>query len=279
MAKKPRGVLIAGNWKMNRGPREAREFFAALAPELPAEARAALAPGADAQAGSADRLAAALFVPYLSLTAALEAAGGTGIAVGAQNAHWEKAGAFTGETSGPMLGEIGVRWALTGHSERRQHFGESDETVRRRTESLLEQGFRVVACIGETREERESRRTEAVLERQLRALFPDPSRGAAAYLDGRLILAYEPVWAIGTGLTATPEQAEEAHRFIREFLRLRLSAPAADRTPLLYGGSVTPENLGALLAGPNVDGGLVGGASLKPESYAALLAGGLRALS
>lgn len=255
---------------MNRGPAGTREFFAAL-PQASA-ARVKTVPG----------LQAALFVPSVSLHAAIDAAQARapGLAIGAQNAHGEAQGAFTGEISGPMLRELGVAWVLVGHSERRQLFGESDDGVRRRAEGLLAQGFHVVACIGETRAERETAQTRLVLERQLRGLFPQGAQSpAAAFLDGRLVIAYEPVWAIGTGLTATPEQAEEAHRQVRDFLETQCGAAAAERTPILYGGSVTPENLGSLLACPNVDGGLVGGASLKPESYAALLDGGAAALN
>jgi triosephosphate isomerase len=271
---KPRGVLVAGNWKMNLGPRETAAFFEdfrARASALGPAARAHLASGA---------LVAAVFPPMLSLEAGARAAGQSSVpvAVGAQNVHFKKSGAFTGEISGPMLAELGLRWALVGHSERRQYFGETDETARQRAESLLEQGFRVILCIGESRPEREAGRTADVLTTQLRGAIPDRGKGVAAYLDGRCAIAYEPVWAIGTGLTASPEQAEEAHQLIRKQLWDRFGLEAAGRTQLLYGGSVTPDNADALLACPNVDGLLVGGASLKPESFATLLAAGARAL-
>jgi triosephosphate isomerase len=170
-----------------------------------------------------------------------------------------------------MLQEIGVTSVLVGHSERRQYFGETDEGVRKRAEGLLAQGLRVVLCIGETRAEREAGKTHEVLERQLAGGLPGAKQGSSPYLDGRLVLAYEPVWAIGTGLTASPEQAEEAHQMIRKFLWDRLGMEPSGRTPVLYGGSVTPDNIRALLSCPNIDGGLIGGASLKPDSYLAML--------
>jgi triosephosphate isomerase len=273
MTMKSRGVLIAGNWKMNHGLKATEDFFGALkASPFAREGQAAFAGGA---------LRAAVFPPMLSLVTAraLSQLNPFPIHVGAQNVHWEKSGAFTGEISGPMLSELVISWALVGHSERRQYFGETDETVRKRTESLLAQGFTVVLCIGETRAERESGRTAEVLTRQLQGAIPEAGKGAAPFLDGRLIIAYEPVWAIGTGLTATPQQAEEAHQQIRKLLWDRFGMDASGRTPILYGGSVTPENIDTLLACPNVDGALVGGASLKPESFTALLQGGARAVA
>jgi triosephosphate isomerase len=221
------------------------------------ETRVALADG---------RLGALVFPPFLSLETARAQFMGTPIQVGAQNVHFEEKGAYTGEISGPMLTEMGLGTTLVGHSERRQYFGETDATVKKRAESHLRQGLTVVLCYGETRTEREAGQTTAVLERQLRDGLP------TAWSD-RLVLAYEPVWAIGTGLTATPEQAEEAHAYSRKFLVTKYGAEHAEKTKILYGGSVTPENVVALLSKSNVDGGLVGGASLKPESFLALLAG------
>jgi triosephosphate isomerase (TIM) len=262
---KPRGVLIAGNWKMNHGPRETEAFFAGLAPALPADAQQALRAGG---------LRACVCPPAVSLEAAVRASGRSPfpVAVASQNTHWEAQGAFTGELSAPMLEELGVKATLVGHSERRQLFGETDETARKRTQALLGRGFHVVLCVGETRAEREQGATEKVVARQLEAALG--WEGAAAYLDGRLTVAYEPVWAIGTGLTATPAQAEEAHQFLRKLLWDRFGMQAAGRTSILYGGSVTPENVASILAGPNVDGALVGGASLKPAGFAALLSAG-----
>src|SRR5581483_6114674 len=166
------------------------------------------------------------------------------------NVHWEPEGAYTGEISPPMLLELGVAGSLVGHSERRQYFGETDDTVARRARAALDAGLQVIACVGETRGERETGETEDVLRRQLSVLEPHPA----------LVLAYEPVWAIGTGLTATPEMAQDAHAFIKSLLA----------APVLYGGSVKPDNAGALLAQPDVDGALVGGASLEVESFKAI---------
>jgi triosephosphate isomerase len=223
-------MLVAGNWKMFKGPEETRAFAAAFEP--PAGVDAVLAP------------------PYVSLAPAVEA----GLTTFAQNVHWAEEGAFTGEISTGMLVELGVSGAIVGHSERRQWFGETDETVARRAEAALAAGLRVIACVGELEEERERDETEDVLRRQV-SVLPD---------DERLVLAYEPVWAIGTGRTATPELAQEAHAFIRSLL---------DR-PVLYGGSVKPENAAELLAQPDVGGALVGGASLDAGSFAAICAGG-----
>jgi triosephosphate isomerase len=261
--KKPRGILIAGNWKMNHGQKATEEFFQLLKPSKHS---------AELKSG---QLRACIFPPMTSLEHASRAAKKApfAVAVGAQNLHWEKSGAFTGEISGAMAQELGANWALVGHSERRQYFGETDETARKRTESLLTQGFTVILCIGETRTEREQGQTHVVLSRQL-----DGALSAATPLQGKLILAYEPVWAIGTGLTATPAQAEEAHQFIRKHLWDRFGMEASGRTPLLYGGSVNTENVDTLLACPNIDGALVGGASLKPDGFLALIEAGGRAL-
>jgi triosephosphate isomerase (TIM) len=224
-------MLIAGNWKMFKGPAATREFAAAFDP--PAGVDVVVAP------------------PYVSLAAAVESR----LPTYAQNVHWAAEGAFTGEISAAMLLELGVAGALVGHSERRQYFGETDETVARRAEAALAAGLGVIACVGELEGERERGETEDVLRRQV-AVLPDHER---------LVVAYEPVWAIGTGKTATPEIAQNAHAFIRSLL---------DR-PVLYGGSVKPDNAAELLAQPDVDGALVGGASLEPESFAAICAAAL----
>jgi triosephosphate isomerase (TIM) len=223
-------MLIAGNWKMFKGPAETLAFFGAFEPP--------------------DAVDVVFCPPYVSLAAAVE----TGRAIYAQNVHWEPQGAYTGEVSPQMLAELGVQGALVGHSERRQLFGETDEMVARRARTALEAGLGVIACVGETLEQRESGDTELVLKIQVEAIA-----FAAGQHEG-LVIAYEPVWAIGTGRTATPEQAEEAHRFVKGIL---------DR-PVLYGGSVKPENAEELLAQPDVDGALVGGASLDVESFAAI---------
>ena len=223
-------MLIAGNWKMFKGPTETRAFFERFEP--PEGVDTVICPS------------------YASLAAAVE----TGGTIYAQNAHWEEDGAYTGEISPQMLVELGVQGTLVGHSERRQLFGETDATVARRARAALEAGLGVIACVGETLEQRESGDTELVLKIQVEAI------AFAAGDHDRLVLAYEPVWAIGTGLTATPEQAGEAHAFIKGLL---------DR-PVLYGGSVKPENAAELLGRPEVDGALVGGASLDPDTFAAI---------
>jgi triosephosphate isomerase (TIM) len=223
-------MLIAGNWKMFKGPAEARAFFDRF--ERPQGVEVVLCP------------------PFSSLEAAVE----SGAAVYAQNVHWEEQGAYTGEVSPGMLRELGVQGALVGHSERRQLFGETDEMVARRARAALEAGLGVIACVGETLEQRESGDMQLVLKIQVEAI------AFAAGAHDNLVIAYEPVWAIGTGRTATPEQAERAHRFIKDLL---------DR-PVLYGGSVKPENAAELLSQPSIDGALVGGASLEPDSFAAI---------
>ena len=223
-------MLIAANWKMYKGPREARAFSEAF--RAPKGVEAVICP------------------PYVSLAATLE----SGHVVFAQNVHWADEGAFTGEISAPMLRELGVTGAIVGHSERRQHFGETDETVARRTLAALESGLRVIACVGESLEERETGQMELVLRIQVEAI----ADGVGTHSG--LVLAYEPVWAIGTGKTASPEQAKEAHALIKSFLEV----------PVLYGGSVKPENAAELLSQPAVDGALVGGASLEVESFTAI---------
>ena len=219
-------MLVAGNWKMFKGPAETVAFLESFEP--PHGVEIVVCP------------------PYTSLAAAV----GRGIPVYAQNVHWAAEGAFTGEISPGMLQELGMEGAIVGHSERRQHFGETDETVRMRCESALEAGLAVIACVGETEAEREAGETGAVLRRQV----------AAIPRDDALVIAYEPVWAIGTGKTATPELAREAHETIK----------ALHETRVLYGGSVKPENAVELMAQPAVDGALVGGASLEPASFASI---------
>lgn len=228
-------MLIAGNWKMFKGAHEARAFTTRIR-------------NLSLRASGVDIV---VCPPFVSLEAALQGLGtGSGVRVYAQNVHWELEGAFTGEVSAPMLLELGVTGAIVGHSERRQHFGETDDTVRMRVEAALEAGLAVIACVGETEAEREGGATQSVLARQV-PMLP---------VHERLVIAYEPVWAIGTGRTATPDVAQEAHAFIRSL------HPA----PVLYGGSVNPGNAAALLAQPDVDGALVGGASLDPTSFDAI---------
>lgn len=256
--KKPRGLFISGNWKMNHGPKATEAFFEKLGSLNTQNSKPKISP----------HLRAALFTPSVSLNAALTAANKYTpfVEIGSQNTHFEEKGAFTGEISGPMLKELGIAITLVGHSERRQHFGETDETSKKRTHSLLNQGFSVLLCIGETRSEREKGETQNVLTRQLTAVLegfkPDPKK---------LTIAYEPVWAIGTGLTATPEQAEEAHQTVRKLIWDLCGMETSAATSVLYGGSVTTQNLKALLTCPNIDGALVGGASVTPESFSELI--------
>jgi triosephosphate isomerase (TIM) len=219
-------VLVAGNWKMFKGAAETVAFLDAFDP--PAGVDVVVCP------------------PYTSLQAAV----GRGVPVYAQNVHWAPEGAFTGEISAAMLVELGVDGSVVGHSERRQLFGETDETAAARAEAALDAGLGVIACVGETEAEREAGETESVLRRQV-AVLPQ---------DERLVIAYEPVWAIGTGRTATPEMAQDAHALIRSL----------HPTRVLYGGSVKPENAHELLAQPDVGGALVGGASLDPVSFGAI---------
>jgi triosephosphate isomerase (TIM) len=226
-------MLIAGNWKMFKGADEAGSFCRELRDiELPQGVDVVVCP------------------PYVSLQAAVQALADTEIGVFAQNCHWEREGAFTGEVSAPMLVELGVYGAIVGHSERRQYFGETDETVGKRAAAALAEGLHVIACIGETEAEREAGQTDEVLRRQIAVLEHDDN----------LVVAYEPVWAIGTGRTATPEMAEEAHQLVKSLLEV----------PVLYGGSVKPENAGELMAKRAVDGALVGGASLDVDSFVAI---------
>jgi triosephosphate isomerase (TIM) len=227
-------VLIAGNWKMYKGPAEAAEFCVEL----------------KRRAGDFAGIDVAVCPPFTSLAVAVQILAGTDIAVAAQNVHWEPEGAFTGEVSAPMLRELGVYGVIVGHSERRQYFGETDETTAKRARAALDAGLSVIACVGELEEERERGETEQVLRRQVSVLEAEDN----------LVVAYEPVWAIGTGRTATPEIAQEAHAFIKTLIDV----------PVLYGGSMKPENAEELLPQPDVDGALVGGASLDVESFAAI---------
>jgi triosephosphate isomerase (TIM) len=251
MAGAAKTPVIAGNWKMHKGPESARKFcreFVQVAPP-------------------ADRRTILVFPPALSVGVVREALSEHRIGVGVQNIHWEAQGAFTGEISALLAKEAGATHVLVGHSERRHVFGETDEETARKVAAALEHGLVPVLCVGETIEERRAGRLEEVILRQLAA-------GTDA-LDARdfdqLLLAYEPVWAIGTGETATPEDAADAHGRLRARLQERLGDRAA-AIPILYGGSVKPDNAGALLAAGNVDGVLVGGASLDPRDFAKIAA-------
>jgi len=197
----------------------------------------------------------------------VEGARGTNIRVGAQNVAWAREGAFTGEISGPMLQAAGVSHAIVGHSERRQYFAETDETVLKRAQAALEFGLTPIVCVGERLEEREAGSTEAVLLRQ----FQKGVASLSAPQFAKIVIAYEPVWAIGTGQTATPEMAADAHRVIRAQVRAAFGAAAADDVRILYGGSVKPDNVTSLMAQPEIDGVLVGGASLDPVGFASIV--------
>ena len=248
MARKP---VIAGNWKMFKTVEETVRFFDEFKPLV----------------AGADHCEILLCTPFPALTAAVDTVRGTGIAIGAQNLYWEKQGAFTGEVSAPMIKAAGCSHVLVGHSERRQYFGETDATVLKRTLAALEEGLTPVVCIGETLDERESGSTEAVLATQ----FTDGVGALTPDQFSRIIIAYEPVWAIGTGRTATPEIAEEAHAFIRQKVADKFGAGLAAGVRILYGGSVKPDNVNSLMSCENIDGGLVGGASLKPEDFAKIV--------
>ena len=205
--------------------------------------------------------------PFPALAAASEAVRGTAIRIGAQNLHWEAEGAFTGEVSAAMIAACGCNYVIIGHSERRQYFGETDATVAKRIDAALGANLTPIVCIGETLEEREAGRTEQVLATQLDGGLANLSAETFA----KLLIAYEPVWAIGTGKTATPEMAADAHRFVRRQIAEKLGAEAAAGVRILYGGSVKPNNVKGLMEREDIDGGLVGGASLDPESFAAIV--------
>jgi triosephosphate isomerase len=246
-----RRPYLAANWKMHKTIAEAQAFLAEFLPAIgePTDRDVVVCP------------------PYPALAATVELCAQSRLRVAAQNMHEEPEGAFTGEVSAPMLLELGVDGVILGHSERRQHFGESDEVLARKVPAALDAGLEPILCIGETEVERDAGATEAVLQRQL----SNDLSGVTDDRLGKLVIAYEPVWAIGTGRTATPAQAVEAIRFVRSLVAGR-SAAAAEEVRVLYGGSVTPENAADLLRGPGIDGALVGGASLDPQAFAEIVA-------
>jgi triosephosphate isomerase len=246
-----RKKIMAANWKMNKTPEQTREYFRDFLPLV---------------AGH-DRDEIVVCPPFVDLDAAITSRQGANIAVGAQDLHWAKEGAYTGEICASMLVAIHVTHVIIGHSERRQYFGETDDVVNVKLKAALEAGLVPIVCVGEVLEEREANLTEDVLRRQcLRALHAISGKKAS-----KLIIAYEPVWAIGTGKTATPQMAEEAHAFIREEAGKALGEDTAAKMRVLYGGSVKPENAKDLMAQPDIDGALVGGASLDPKSFAAIV--------
>ena len=242
---------MAANWKMYKTPEQARDFFHGFLPLV---------------AGH-DRDEIVVCPPYIDLHVAVEAAKGSKVAVGAQNAYWKEEGAFTGEISPGMLLAAGCSHVIIGHSERRQYFGETDDTVNLKLKSALEAGLIPIVCVGEVLEEREANLTDDVLRRQCVRAFHKVSAKKAA----KLVVAYEPVWAIGTGKTATPQMAADAHAIIRGEAAKAFGQEFADALRILYGGSVKPENAKALMSEEEIDGGLVGGASLDPKSFSAIV--------
>ena len=246
MNKALRKAIIAGNWKMNKNRKEAAELINALKPI------------------AADKTCGVIIcVPFTNLETALSLTEGTNIEVGAENVHFEKNGAFTGEISADMLTEMGVKYVIVGHSERRQYFGETDETVNKRTTAAIEAGMTVILCVGETLAERELGITEEVVAKQVKVAL----HGLTADQVKNIVIAYEPVWAIGTGKTASAEQAEEIHAHIRATLAAKYGNEVADNCTILYGGSCNAGNAKELFAKPNVDGGLIGGASLAVDKF------------
>ncbi len=246
-----RKKLIAANWKMNKTPDEALPYFREFLPLVAGHSR--------------DEIV--VCPPYTDVQVAIEAARGSNVAIGVQNVHWKADGAYTGEISAPMLVCLGITHVIVGHSERRQYFGETDDTVNLRLKTALESGLTPICCVGEVLEEREAGLTDDVLRRQCVRAFHAISAKKAA----KLVVAYEPVWAIGTGKTATPELAAEAHAVIRREAAEVFGGEFAEKLRILYGGSVKPENASTLMAQEEIDGALVGGASLDPKSFAGIV--------
>ncbi len=246
-----RKPIMAGNWKMYKTPAETTQFFEKFRPLVE----------------RSEHCEIVICPPFTNLAAAAAAAQGSRIHIGSQNIAWAKEGAFTGEISGAMIRASGATHTIVGHSERRQYFCETDETVLKRTQAALEAGLTPIVCVGERLEEREAGKTEAVLMRQ----FEGGIAGLTGQQFARIVIAYEPVWAIGTGKTATPEIAADAHRAIRAQVRAKFGKDAAEAVRILYGGSVKPDNVKTLMAQPEIDGSLVGGASLDPVSFASIV--------
>ena len=250
MNKATRKAVIAGNWKMNKTPAETTEIINAMKP---------LVKDADCSV--------VLCVPYVDICAALEAANGSNIEIGAENCHWEKSGAYTGEISADMLVAMGVKYVITGHSERRQYFGETDITVNKRTLAAVNAGLTAIVCVGETLEQREQGVTAELVAMQTKIALG----GIAKDQLDKIIIAYEPVWAIGTGKTATSDQAEEVCAVIRATIAEIYDNDAAEALTIQYGGSMNAANADELVSKVNVDGGLIGGASLKAEDFSVIV--------
>jgi triosephosphate isomerase (TIM) len=246
-----RKPVMAGNWKMYKSAAETTAFFEKFSPLV----------------ASATHAEVVICPTFVNIPAAIEAARSTAIGIGAQDVFWLKEGAYTGEVSAPMLAAVGCRWVIIGHSERRQYFHETEETVFKKTVAALDAGLNPIVCLGERLEEREANATEAVCSAQ----FDGGLAGLTPEQFARIVIAYEPVWAIGTGKTATPEMAAAAHKFIRGEARNKFGPDAASACRILYGGSVKPDNVKGLMAQPEIDGALVGGASLDPASFASIV--------
>ena len=250
MKKELRKAVIAGNWKMNKNPEEAKQLLSEIAPLVKDAGCEVIA-----------------CVPYIDLYAALEATKGTNIKIGAENCYWEKSGAFTGEVSAKMLADIGVPYVIIGHSERRTYFGDTDATVQKRVRGALDEGLTVILCVGEYLEQRELGITAEIVSMQTKIAL----QGVSEEELKRLIIAYEPVWAIGTGKTATADQAQEVCKLIRDVVAGLYTKEAADALTIQYGGSMNAKNAQELLSKEDVDGGLIGGASLKAPDFAAIV--------
>lgn len=246
-----RKPIIAGNWKMYKTVGEAVNFVAAFKEKT----------------AGVSGVEMVLCPPFTALAAVAQRLAGSGIELGAQNMHWQPEGAYTGEIAPGMLREIGCKYVILGHSERRQYFGETDELVNKKVKAALEHGLTPIVCVGERLEERESGQTEAVVRRQVEGALA----GLAARQVAGLVVAYEPVWAIGTGRTASAEDAQQVNAFIRGILRRLFGDDAADAVRIQYGGSVKPGNAAGLMAQPDIDGALVGGASLDAASFAEIV--------
>jgi triosephosphate isomerase len=249
MTRKP---VMAGNWKMYKTPADTKAFFEKFIPLV----------------ASSTHCEIVICPPFVNIAAAVDSVNGSRVEVGGQNLYWStKEGAFTGEVSGPMLKASGAQWVIIGHSERRQFFGETDATVLKRTVAALESGLNPIVCVGEMLAEREAGETDAVLRTQ----FDGGIAGLTPEQFAKIVIAYEPVWAIGTGKTATPEIAADAHRVIRGLVTAKFGADAGNAVRILYGGSVKPDNVKGLMAQPEIDGALVGGASLEAGSFSSIV--------
>jgi len=246
-----RTPIMAGNWKMYKTAREAVDFVTRLQKEL----------------GDVKETEVVVAPPFVALAPVAERLSGTAIALAAQDCYWEEEGAYTGEVSPPMLRDVGCRYVIIGHSERRAYFGETDETVNKKVHALLSHDLHPIVCVGESLEERERGDTVQIVERQLKGDL----KGLDETAVRRVVIAYEPLWAIGTGKTATPEQAQEVHAFIRGLVSSIFNPAVAEEIRIQYGGSVKPDNVDALMAQPDIDGALVGGASLKVDAFARIV--------